>query len=77
MDCASCVCIGCRASFEQQEYAAITGTHRTQSRLIGDALFLIGVNRLKAENASIELDRLGRALDVERGLKDSIDLVVG
>jgi len=76
VDCASCVCIGCRASFEQQ--ATLRSPARiAHSRVSSVILFLIGVNRLKAENASIELDRLGRALDVERGLKDSIDLVVG
>jgi hypothetical protein len=65
VDRASCVCVCGSAFLEQKEYAAVTGTHRTQSRLIGDALSLIGVNRLKAENAAIELDRSGRALDIK------------
>ena len=33
--------VGCGTFLEQQEYAAITGTHRTQSRLVGDAFLLI------------------------------------
>ena len=51
---------------------AVTGMHRTQPRLVGDAFLLIGVDRLKAEHAPIEFDRSCRAFDVERRFKDSV-----
>jgi hypothetical protein len=55
MDCASGVGVRGGPFLEQQQYAAVTCRHRTQSRLVGDAFLLIGVDRLKAEYAPIEI----------------------
>ena len=54
---------------------AVTGMHRTQPRLVGDAFLLVGVDRLKAEHAPIEFDRSCRAFDVERRFKDSVQSI--